>query len=199
MKTLNTLLGFFVLITVLSGCSARSINTPVQSAKEPFVLFNPLTDNPDNPSPHNPLIKKYGDIPEVRTYIRYYQKFRSGTPLTVDEAIAFLTADLYLYPYPPTEERLKRFKNRKKRIEALGFPADTPVWRYNGGTSHYYHRGPSGYYNVRTLPDGTRIINDWRLPGGKAVIPPKETSKSKGAAADTHDQNQKSIPTKDEE
>lgn len=197
MKTLNTLLGFFVLITVLSGCGARSINTPAQSAKEPFILFNPLTDNPDNPSPHNPLIKKYGDIPEVRTYIRYYQKFRSGTPLTVDEAIALFTADLYLYPYPPTEERLKRFKNRKKRNEALGLPADTPVYRYIGGTTHYYHRGASGYYNVRTLPDGTRIINDWRLPNGKVIIPPKATSKSEGAAADARGEN--SVPTEDEE
>lgn len=197
MKTLNTLLGFFVIITVLSGCGARSINTPAQSAKEPFVLFNPLTDDPDNPSPHNPLIKKYGDIPEVRTYIRYYQKFRSGTPLTVDEAIAFRTADLYLYPYAPTEEILEALKSTKKRHEALGFSADTPVYKYTGGVTHYYHRGASGYYNVRTLPDGTRIINDWRLPGGKAVIPPKATSKSEDPAADARDEN--SVPTEDEE
>ena len=199
MKTLNTLLGFFILITVLSGCSARSINAPAQSTKEPFVLVNPLTDDPNNPSPHNPLIKKYGDIPEVRTYIKYYQKLHSGTPLTVDEAIALYTADLYLYPYAATEEILKTLKGTKKRHEALGFPADTPILRYTGGTSHYYHRGASGYYNVRTLPDGTRIINDWRLPGGKAVIPPKEKSKSEGAAADAHDQNQNSVPTEDEE
>jgi hypothetical protein len=197
MKTLNTLLGFFILITVLSGCSARSINTPAQSTKEPFVLFNPLTDDPDNPSPHNPLIKKYGDIPEVRTYIRYYQKLHSGTPLTVDEAIAYYSADLYLYPYPPTEVILKTLKDTKKRHETLGFPADTPVLRYTGGTTHYYSRGASGYYNVRTLPDGTRIINDKCLPGGKAVIPPKEKSKSEGTAADAHDQN--SVPTEDEE
>lgn len=197
MKTLNTLLGFFTLITVLSGCGARSINAPAQSAKEPFVLFNPLTDDPDNPSPHNPLIKKYGDIPEVRTYIKYYQKLHSGTPLTVDEAIAYYSADLYLYPYPATEVILKTLKDTKKRHEALGFPADTPVLRYPGGTSHYYSRGASGYYNVKTLPDGTRIINDWRLPGGKAVIPPKETSKSEGAAADARDE--KFVSTEDEE
>ena len=196
MKTLNTLLGFFILITVLSGCSARSINTPAQSTKESFVLFNPLTDDPDNPSPHNPLIKKYGDIPEVRTYIRYYQKLRSGTPLTVDEAIALYTADLYLYPYPATEKILKTLKATKKQHEALGFPADTPVYRYIGGTSHYYHRGASGYYNVRTLPDGTRIINDWCLPNGKVIIPPKGTSKSE-SAADARDEN--SVPTEDEE
>lgn len=197
MKTLNTLLGFFVLIIVLSGCGVRSINAPAQSAKEPFVLFNPLADDPDNPSPHNPLIKKYGDIPEVRTYIKYYQKLHNGTPLTVDEAIAYYSADLYLYPYPPTEVILKTLKDTKKRHEALGFSADTPVLRYPGGTSHYYSRGPSGYYNVKTLPDGTRIINDWRLPGGKVVIPPKATSKSESAAADDHDEN--SVSTEDEE
>ena len=180
-----------------TGCSAKGINTSAESAKEPFVLFNPLTDDPDNLSPYNPLVKKYGDIPEVRTYIRYYQKLYSGTPLTVDEAIAFYSADLYLYPYAPTEEILKTLKGTKKRHEALGFPADTPVLRYKGGTSHYYHRGVSGYYNVRTLPDGTRIINDWRLPGGKAVIPPKEKSKSEGAATVVRDE--KSVSTEAEE
>lgn len=159
---------------MLSGCSARNINTPVQSAKEPLVLVNPLRDDPDNPSPYNPLIKKFGDIPEVRTYIRLKQKLRSGTPLTVDEAIALFTADLHLYPYQPTEDILKSLKETKKRNEALGLPTDTPIFRYTGGTMHDYSQGPSGYYNIRTLPDGTRIINDHRLKDNSVVIPPKE-------------------------
>ena len=46
MKTLNTLLGFMIFISVLSGCTARSINTPnenikeTESVKEPFIIVN---------------------------------------------------------------------------------------------------------------------------------------------------------------
>ena len=193
MKKLNTFFAFFIAIIVLSGCSARHVNETPQSttkgdkkvSSEPFVLVNPMRDNPDNPNPHNPLIKKFGDIPEVRTYMRLKQKYYSGLGMTVDEAIELYTAETYLYPTPAAKARLKRWKKDRARYikEGILFH-DTPVLRYIGGTTHYYHRGPSGYYNVRTLPDGTRIINDWRLPNGKVVIPPKETAKSEGAAHD---------------
>ena len=189
-----------MIVTVLSGCSTRHANTPAapeqQGFQEPFVLVNPLRDDPDNPSPHNPYIKKYGDIPEVRTYLRLKQKLLT-TPLTVDEAIELFTAELYLTRSSATKTILKSLKETKDRHEKLGFPADSPVLTSTGRVSHFYNQGPSGYYNVRTLPDGTRIINDWRLPNRKVVIPPKETSKSEGAAADAHDQN--SVPTEDEE
>ena len=88
MKTLKTLLGCVILITLLSSCSVRHINETPQNASVPdptlqrqdakkqdtqkadFIIgFNPLRDDPDNPSPHNPLVRKFGDIPEVRTYI----------------------------------------------------------------------------------------------------------------------------------
>ena len=206
MKKLNMFLVFFIGIIVLSGCSARHVNEAPQNTTEgdkkvsakPFVLVNPMRDNPDNPNRHNPLIKKFGDIPEVRTYMRLKQKYYNGIGMTLDEAIELYTAETHLYPTPAAKARLKRWKKDRERYikEGILFD-DTPILRYIGGTSHYYHRGPSGYYNVRTLPDGTRIINDWRLPSGKVVIPPKETSKSEGAATDAHDQN--SVPTEDEE
>ncbi|MCY3742420.1 MAG: hypothetical protein OXH00_15500 [Candidatus Poribacteria bacterium] len=207
MKTLNALLVCFMVVTVLSGCSARHANAPFpntptahdqQDPPEPFVLVNPMRDDPDNPSPHNPLIKKFGDIPEVRTYMRLQQKFYTGTGMTIDEAIELYTAEAHLYPSDATKAKLKRWEKDRERYIKEGIPlGETPVLRYAGSTSHFYHRGPSGYYNVRTLPDGTRIINDWSLPGGKAVIPAKETSKSESAAADAHDQN--SVSTEDEE
>ena len=137
---MKTLLGIFMLITVLSGCGARHVNETFQNttsldtqdSKEPFVLVNPLKDDPENPSPHNPLIKKFGDIPQVRTYMRLQQKLLSGTPLTRDEAIALLTAEFYLYRSASTEEALKQQKESKKRDEKLGFSSDLPVFRYTG-------------------------------------------------------------------
>ncbi len=200
MKTLFTLLVCFMIVTLLSGCSMRHANTTVapdqQDSQEPFVIVNPYRDDPDNPSPHNPYIKKHGDIPEVRTYLRLKQKLLSGTPLTVDEAIALFTADLYLTPSSAKKETLKGLKETKRRHEKLGFPDDAPVLTYTGRVSHFFDRGVANYYNVRTLPDGTRVINDWNLPNRKVIIPPKEKSKSAAPTAD-HDVN--SVPTEDEE
>ncbi|RKU18929.1 hypothetical protein C6500_12210 [Candidatus Poribacteria bacterium] len=130
MKTLNILLGFLILITLLSGCSTKHIDEPRQSPipvpdkqESPDVaLVNPLTDNPDNPSPHNPLIKKFGDVPEVRTYLRLKQKLERGIGLSIDEAIELYTAEVHLYPTPAAKEMLKDLKADKKRYERLGIP-----------------------------------------------------------------------------
>ena len=119
MKTLNILLGFVIFISTLSGCTARSINTPnenvkeTESVKEPFIIVNPFRDDPENPSPHNPLIKRFGDIPEVRTYMRLKQKLVNTSGLTADETIAYFTAELHLYQYDSSRDRL----NRAERIE----------------------------------------------------------------------------------
>ena len=189
---MKPLVGFFIVMLLLSSCSLKPDNASLQNTtvldkqvpQEPFVPFNSLTDDPDNPSSHNPLIKKFGNIPEVRTYIRFKQKLGSGTPLTVDEAIALFTADLYLYPYRPTEQILKSLKETKKRHEQLGFPADTPVLRSIGGVTHDLTRGDSV---IRNLPDGTRIISDSRVKDGYLVIPGKE--KETSPKADIGDKN----------
>ena len=140
MKTLNALLGFLILITMLSGCSARHVNEPLQN--EPLqnttavhdkqesadsVLVNPLRDAPDDPSPHNPLIKEFGDIPEVHIYTRLKQKLERGIGLTIDEAIELYTAEVHLYPTPAAKEMLKDLKSDKRRYQRLGIPADVPV------------------------------------------------------------------------
>ena len=130
MRTLNTLLGFLLLITLLSGCSGRHVNEPFQNTtaapdkqESPDVaLVNPLTDDPDNPSPHNPLIKEFGNVPEVRTYLRLKQKLGRGIGLTIDEAIELYTAEVHLYPTPAAKEMLKDLKTDKKRYERLGIP-----------------------------------------------------------------------------
>ena len=62
-----------------------------------------------------PLVKKFGDIPEVRAYIRLKQKFRYGIGLNVDEAIELYTVDAHLYPsLEATKARLKSGGKRKK-------------------------------------------------------------------------------------
>ena len=130
MKTLNTLLGFLILITLLSGCSVNHIDEPLQSPtpvpdkeESPNVaLVNPLTDDPNNPSPRNPLVKKFGDVPEVRTYLRLKQKLGRGIGLSIDEAIELYTAEVHLYPTPVAKEMLKDLKVDKKRYERLGIP-----------------------------------------------------------------------------
>lgn len=174
MKTLNTLLGFVIFISALSGCTARSIKMPnenvkeTESVKEPFVIVNPFRDDPDNPSPHNPLIKRFGDIPEVRTYMRLKQKLLNTPGLTSDEAIAYYAAELHLYQYDSSRERLNRLKESKKINKASGLPDDAIVFRYTGITSLDLVRGDN---ITRILPDGTKIISDPRLPNDPTIIP----------------------------
>ena len=123
-------LGFLILIILLSGCSVRHIDEPLQSPtpvpdkqeSRDVARVNPLTDDPDNPSPHNPLIKAFGDVPEVRTYLRLKQKLGRGIGLSIDEAIELYTAEVRLYPTPAAKEMLKVLKTDKKRYERLGIP-----------------------------------------------------------------------------
>ena len=177
MKTLNILLGFVIFISTLSGCTARSINTPnenvkeTESVKEPFIIVNPFRDDPENPSPHNPLIKRFGDIPEVRTYMRLKQKLVNTSGLTADETIAYFTAELHLYQYDSSRNRLNRAKESKKINKASGLSDDAIVFRYTGITQHNLVRGDNV---TRILPDGTKIISDPRLTNDPTIIPPEK-------------------------
>ena len=125
--SMKTLLGFFTLIILLSGCNVRHVNEPLQNTttvpnKQETVDADSLTTDPDHP-----LIKEFGDIPEVRTYIRLQQKLERGTGLTIDEGIELYTAQVHLYPTPAAKETLKDLKADKKRYERLGIPADRAV------------------------------------------------------------------------
>ena len=183
---MKTLLGIFMLTILLSGCGARHVNRTVQNtsfdtqdSKEPFILVNPFKDNPDDPSPHNPLIKKFGDIPQVRTYMRLQQKMLSGTPLTRDEVIVLFTAEFHLYQSPSTAEALKREKESKKRDKKLGFSSDLPVFRYTGKKIIDFSRvNRGGSISVMMIdPDGTKTIIDPCLNDGEPLlIPPRGKS-----------------------
>ena len=143
--------------------------------KEDFIIgFNPFKDDPDNPSPHNPLVKKFGDIPQVRTYIRLQRKYLSGQPLTIDEAINLLAAEQHLYQWQTTKARLKYLKEHKKELEASG-KLDEFEWKYTGTTSVDYTQ--KGYtIKTHTRPDGSKTIYDSRVEGGVIEVPPQAKS-----------------------
>ena len=111
-----------------------------------------LTDDPDNPSPYNPLVKKFGDIPEVRTYMRLSQKLMSGTSLTVDEAIVLFTAELHLYSWETTKDMLKSAVENKKRNQRLGFSADSPYLTYKGSSTKDFTRDDTSVDSVGIVP-----------------------------------------------
>lgn len=138
--------------------------------KEDFIIgFNPFKDDPDNPSPHNPLVKKFGDIPQVRTYIRLQRKYLSGKPLTIDEAIDLFAADLYLYPRQQrTKNWLNYLKKRKKELARSG-KLDEFEWKYTGSTN--LHRG----IKTEVRPDGSKTIYDPRVEG-VIEVPPQAKS-----------------------
>lgn len=150
-------------------------NAKRKKPKEDFIIgFNSFKDDPDNPSPHNPLVKKFGDIPQVRTYIRLQRKYLSGKPLTIDEAIDLLAAEQHLYQWQTTKARLKYLKAQKKELEASG-KLDEFEWKYTGTTSVDYTQ--KGYtIKTHTRPDGSKTIYDPRVEGGVIEVPPQAKS-----------------------
>ena len=148
-------------------------NVKTKPTKEDFIIgFNPFKDDPDNPSPHNPLIKKFGNIPQVRTFMRLQRKYLSGTSLTIDEAIELHTVDLYLYPHPSTEAHLKYLKKHKKALETSGRVAEFE-WKYTGTIHVDYSRSDGHTIKTEVRPDGSKTIYDSRVEGGIIEVPPQ--------------------------
>ena len=153
---------------------STSKNAKAKKPKEDFIIgFNPFKDDPDNPSPHNPLVKKFGDIPQVRTYIRLQRKYLSGKPLTIDEAIDLLAAEHHLYQWQKTKSLLQYLKKHKKELEASG-KLDEFEWKYTGTTMvDYSHKGYT--LKTHTHPDGSKTIHDSRVEG-VIEVPPQTKS-----------------------
>ena len=192
---LITLFGTFASSFLFSGCAKKSITVrksevrsedgrtvhfsqqktgKTEKPKEDFIIgFNPFKDDPDNPSPHNPLVKKFGDIPQVRTYIRLQRKYLSGKPLTIDEAIDLFAAEHHLYQWQPTKRWLNYLKKRKKELAKSG-KLDEFEWKYTGSTTTDYTR--KGYtLKTHTHPDGSKTIYDSRVEG-VIEVPPQAKS-----------------------
>ena len=95
------ILGMLVILFCSYGCGTAR-NTSYMDLNELKALSEPPA--------RRPRISEFGDIPQVRTYVTFMQKLENREPLSVNEVIEFLAADLYLYPSEAKAESLKRLE-----------------------------------------------------------------------------------------
>ncbi len=75
-------------------------------------IGDPETMDPDelHSAEYNQLLERFGDIPQVHTFMEYSQKNTGNTPMTLDERIAGLEAMNHLFPSGSTRRSLVFFK-----------------------------------------------------------------------------------------
>lgn len=71
------------------------------------------------------LLQRFGDIPEVHTFMALKRRMFKKEHLTLDERIDYTTAQLYLFPHPETEKTLDIFLERR----ATKYPRGTRLAR----------------------------------------------------------------------
>ena len=71
------------------------------------------------------LLQRFGDIPEVHTFIALTRKKFKNESLSLDEHIDLTAAQLYLFPDPETEKTLNIFLEKK----ASEYPGSTRIVR----------------------------------------------------------------------
>lgn len=71
------------------------------------------------------LLKRFGDIPEVHTFLEIRRKMFKKEPLTLDERIDYTTAQYHLWPHPETKKTLEIFLERR----ATKYPRSTKIVR----------------------------------------------------------------------
>ncbi|MXV73395.1 hypothetical protein F4Z99_03845 [Candidatus Poribacteria bacterium] len=71
------------------------------------------------------LLKRFGDIPEVHTFMELERKRFKNQPWTLDERIDFTRAQYHLWPDPRTKESLEIFLERR----ATEYPRSTKIVR----------------------------------------------------------------------
>lgn len=71
------------------------------------------------------LLKQFGDIPEVHTFVELTRKMKKNQELTLDERIDFTAAQYHLWPDPRTKETLEIFLEKK----ATEYPRSTKIVR----------------------------------------------------------------------
>ena len=59
------------------------------------------------------LLKRFGDIPKVHTFLEISRKMFKNEPLTLDERIDYTTAQYHLWPHPETKKTLEIFLERR--------------------------------------------------------------------------------------
>ncbi len=71
------------------------------------------------------LLRQFGDIPEVHTFVALKRKKLKNQPLTLDEHIDFTAAQYHLWPDPRTKKTLEIFLDKR----ASEYPSSTQIVR----------------------------------------------------------------------
>ena len=71
------------------------------------------------------LVQRFGDIPEVHTFMEIKRKMYKKEPINWDERIAYTTAQYHLWPHPETKKTLEIFLERR----ASKYPRSTKIVR----------------------------------------------------------------------
>ena len=100
-----------------------------QSTGSPFgrKIRNPDEMDPDELADMllEGLLQRFGDIPEVHTFIALKRKKFKKQPLTLDEHIDYTAAQLHLWPHPETKKTLDIFLEKR----ASEYPRSTQIVR----------------------------------------------------------------------
>ncbi len=88
-------------------------------------IGDPETMDPDelHSVQYNQLLERFGDIPEVHTYMEYMR----NPPMTIDEDIAGLEAANHLFPYGSTRRTLALYKWMKANGGYNAFEQGIPI------------------------------------------------------------------------
>ena len=112
-----------------------------QQAKERGTwIGDPETMDPDelHSAEYNQLLDKFGDIPQVHTYMEYSRKTTNNAPMTLDERIAGLEAMNHLFPSGSTRRTLVFYQwmktkgGRYEAVDQILTPADLKHLRDSG-------------------------------------------------------------------
>ena len=68
------------------------------------------------------LVDRFGDIPEVHTYVEMEQKIREKGSLTFDEMLRYAESMNYLFPSPSSEQTIKKLLQLLPAENRLGTP-----------------------------------------------------------------------------
>lgn len=71
------------------------------------------------------LLRQFGDIPEVYTFVALKRKKLKNQPLTLDEHIEFTASQYHLWPDPRTKKTLEIFLEKR----ATEYPSSTQIVR----------------------------------------------------------------------
>ena len=100
-----------------------------QSKERGTWIDDPETMDPDelHSAEYNQLLEKFGDVPEVHTYMAYMRNATNSVHLTIDEEIAGLEAMNHLFPSGSTRRTLVLYEWMKANGGYNAFEQGIPV------------------------------------------------------------------------